>query len=152
MSTNLILLDDCDLHLLSSYTIRVAAKGYAIAYNSSTQEAIYLHRLIMNPPAGLEVDHINGNRLDNRRTNLRICTKSENMRNAVRPKESKHGLPKGVYLTKSRRNPYEVKFKYNTLTVRVGNFDSVEKAEKAYLRAIELFHGQFAYHTSRGEK
>jgi hypothetical protein len=39
----------------------------------------FLHRLIMSPPKGMEVDHVNGNKADNRRENLRVCTHAENM-------------------------------------------------------------------------
>lgn len=42
---------------------------------------VYMHRFIIDAPSHLQVDHINGNRLDNRRVNLRLCTVSENLRN-----------------------------------------------------------------------
>jgi len=69
-----ILIDDEDYEWVSAvkwYT----TSGYAKSYE------FRMHRLIMNAPPDMEVDHINGNGLDNRRANLRLCTKSQNQAN-----------------------------------------------------------------------
>ena len=56
----------------------------------------YLHRIVVgNIPSGLEVDHINGNKLDNRIENLRICSRIQNSRNT----SNRKGKFKGVYLS-----------------------------------------------------
>jgi hypothetical protein len=56
-----------------------------------------MHRMIMRPPKGMVVDHINGNGLDNRRCNLRICTRQENARNRRKHADGKSRFL-GVYL------------------------------------------------------
>jgi len=61
----------------------------------------YIHRLIMNPPKGMVVDHLNGDQTDNRRSNLRICTRSENGLNMRKPTRAKSGFR---YVYRSRRS------------------------------------------------
>jgi hypothetical protein len=66
---------------------RVGTHGYAL------RNQTLLHRLLMNPPPGMEVDHINGDRLDNRRENLRLVTHAENVANrALRNKVNESGF------------------------------------------------------------
>ena len=80
--------DDADVEWLSQFKWCVKASGgdtngcpYAartVRANSGF-ETIRMHRLIMDCPKGMEVDHLNSDRLDNKRANLKICTHSENM-------------------------------------------------------------------------
>ena len=62
-------------------------KGYAVRKikQDGKQRTIYMHRVILKPPVGLESDHLNGNGCDNRRCNLRSCTHSQNLRNSRKP-------------------------------------------------------------------
>lgn len=79
-----ILYDKEDEVLFLSRKWHISDTGYAVWRGIDTdgiKKTIRLHRLIMNAPQGLVVDHRNGNKLDNRRINLRICTISENSRN-----------------------------------------------------------------------
>lgn len=105
----------------------------------------YCHRVIWNLfngpiPDELEVDHINGNSLDNRIENLRLVTKSKNMIN--RPCfNKKSGLPKGV--TKMRGRFVSRIRQDNTITV-LGYFKTPEEAGEAYQKASETIHGEFA--------
>lgn len=125
--------------------------GYAAVREG--KKYVYLHRKLMNAPVGTVVDHINGDKLDNRIENLRMCTVSENARNAVHTSK-KDSLPKGVYKhpNPKRTKPYQVKFKWNCTTVSYGYYATVEEAAAAYLRGIELYHGEFATHLSRKEE
>jgi hypothetical protein len=71
-------IDDADLPLVQALRLRRHPAGYAQVARAS---GALLHRILMNPPAGLEVDHINRDRLDNRRCNLRVVTRSVNGHN-----------------------------------------------------------------------
>lgn len=150
-----VLVDKEYAEVLSNKRLSLISSNYVWVYDSETKSGEYLHRFIIGDAArGLDVDHINGNKLDNRRVNLRTCTRSENLRNAKRPDTKKDGLPKGVYkhTDTKRKKPYQVKFKFENTWVCYGYYKTVCEAEAAYLRAIEFYHGQFAYHTSRKEE
>ena len=75
-----VLVDDEDLELIKPFSWFANAKNYVqgTKYRGVKKVRHYLHRLIMNPPAHLQIDHINKDRLDNRRSNLRIVTRQEN--------------------------------------------------------------------------
>lgn len=101
-----------------------------------------LHRFILNTPDGLYTDHINNDKLDNRKSNLRVCTQSENMANVL-PIKNKSSKYKGVYLNK-RENKWYVQARFKNKRVFIGIFDDEIEAAKAYdKKALELF-GEFA--------
>lgn len=90
---------------------------------------VYLHGLIMQPPKGLEVDHIDGNGLNNLRSNLRIVTRRQNMQN-------QHGIQKtsahrGVYWNPAA-NKWQAYVHYGNKTKYLGVYHSQEDA--AYVR------------------
>ena len=96
------LVDDEDYELLSqwNWTAHIARQGrvvYAVRYlRKPHRHSIGMHRFIMNAPKGMEVDHINGNSLDNRRSNLRICSRIQNSWNMKLSKSNTSGF-RGVY-------------------------------------------------------
>lgn len=99
---------------------------------------IYLHRFLMQAPAGFHVDHINGDGLDCRRANMRLCTNAQNSMNRAPRK----GQFKGVGLRESGK--WRAQLRTNGRTIYVGLFDTPEEAAAAYdRRAVELF-GEFA--------
>lgn len=103
---------------------------------------VLLHRLIMNAPRGVEIDHINRNRLDNRRENLRFATDAENVRNAKLSKKNSTGF-KGVYFCQVTIR-WVAAIRVNGRNYHLGSYDSAEKAALAYdFAAIDL-HGEFA--------
>lgn len=105
-----------------------------------------MHREIMGLSIGdqREVDHINGNRLDNRRCNLRLATHEQNMHNARRRKDNSSGF-KGVSW-KVRDRKWYAAIEISGKRIHLGVFDTAEEAHVAYCGAADRLHGEFANH------
>lgn len=110
--------------------------------NAGNRKLIAMHRIIANTPEGLVTDHINGDKLDNRKINLRICEHSQNHCNRPKQKNNRSGF-KGVSYHKSTGFYYSyVCFKGKRQCL--GNFKTAELAHEAYKRKALELHGQFA--------
>lgn len=103
---------------------------------------IYLHRLVLNTPDGVATDHINGNTLDNRRENLRTCSKKENLRNRGKQKNNVSGY-KGVY--RHRDGAWVAKIQVDGKHRALGSFKTKEEAAFVYNNAAKKYFGEFAY-------
>lgn len=101
---------------------------------------VYLHREIMGNPPGVQVDHRNGDGLDNRRSNLRLATNTQNHGNMRLRKTSRTGF-KGV---RKLRTCFSASIFVDGKTVRLGTFSSVEEAANAYDDAAREAWGEFA--------
>jgi len=137
------IVDADDFEWLNQYTwcINGTGRGKWYACRMEGRTMIRMHRMIMNAPKGMLVDHINGNGLDNRRSNLRLCTPRQNMGN--RRKCRGKSAYKGVFYHKIDGKRY-AKIKYKGETIHLGTFDDDVEAARAYDRkAVELF-GEFA--------
>jgi hypothetical protein len=102
-----------------------------------------MHRVILNEPDGLEVDHVNGNGLDNRRSNLRICTHDQNTRNRRSKKSGTSSRFIGVRWNKQSRKwiaAYETGGRERYL----GSFDKEEDAARVRDKAVAREWGEFA--------
>lgn len=100
----------------------------------------FLHRVVAQALPTDFVDHINGDALDNRRENLRLCTHAENMRNRRRHKNNATGF-KGVY---PYRGGYRAQVRANGKKYQRGSFATPEEASAAYAEMATDLHGSFA--------
>ncbi|WP_223996484.1 HNH endonuclease [Burkholderia gladioli] len=135
--------DDC-VALLSRFSWRLNSYGYAItniAREDGSRTAIAMHRMIVGRDIGdLQVDHINGDRLDNRRANLRLCSFTENTRNRGMHKNNKSGF-KGIYAKRSR---WVAAIKLNYRRIYLGAYPTPEEAHEVYCLWADMLHGEFA--------
>jgi hypothetical protein len=139
------LVDDADYELVSAHKWCMHTIGYACTYiGTPKQEGFLLHRFLVGLGKGDKrcVDHINGNKLDNRRENLRICSHAENMRNRKINKNNTSGF-KGVRRN-HRGEKWCARIKVDGVMVGLGSYDTREAAHEAYKAAALKYHGEFA--------
>lgn len=117
-------------------------KGYATRsdYTTGKQQFILLHRWLLNAPAGVEVDHIDGNRLDCRRRNLRFTDDHGTAQNRKRPCSNTSGF-KGVAQTVTGRWRADIQCQH--AKHYLGTFDTPAAARRAYTHAARKMHGKF---------
>jgi len=130
--------DDEDYPELSKHKWMFSGSGYA----SRTNKSILMHRVIMSAPRGLEVDHINMDKLDNRKENLRLCTPTQNRMNTGLRSNNKTGY-KGVFYYK-RTGKYAVAIAYLKKRIHLGYYDSAEEAALVYNKKSKELYGEFA--------
>lgn len=123
---------DADLFDLVSKMYWTVTRGYAKNIATNT----LLHRYIINCPKDKVVDHINHNKLDNRKSNLRICTRHENSCNR-RP------IKRGI--TQIESGKYTVSITFNYKNIYLGSYDTYEDALKVRLKAEEEYFGEFQF-------
>lgn len=130
--------DESDTDLLAMYSWRIDGRGYAVTQvqNDGVRKTILMHRLILKAPKGLQVDHINHDKLDNRRLNLRLCTSSQNHMN-------RKNLPSGTYWDGSRGR-WASQIKMNNKRRFLGRFDRRQDAIDAYMHARKILFGDFS--------
>mgnify|MGYP000993593137 CR=1 FL=1 len=131
------IVDSDDFDLLNRYNWHFQSRGYAC-----NEKLGLLHRFITNCPKGMVVDHINGDNLDNRKENLRICTQTQNTFNSkgVDNKTSKY---KGVYWAKIKTK-WKAQIHINKKNTYLGLFDSEIDAAKKYDEIAYSLYGDFA--------
>jgi len=105
--------------------------------------AIIMHRLITDVNSGVEIDHINGNKIDNRKNNLRYCSRSENVKNVGIRKDNKSGY-KGVSWVERDRK-WCAYISSNGKRYSLGHYSDPHLAAIAYNNAAKILHGEFAF-------
>lgn len=140
------IVDDDDYEKINSTRWNCNSFGYAVRVQRTKQdynkkEVLIMHRLIMKAEKGELIDHINGNKLDNRKENLRFADKSKNAMNMHRVYGK---IPyKGVYFDKSK-NLYTVRIVIDGKHTHIGRYKTPEEAAKAYDEAALKYYGEFA--------
>lgn len=120
-----ILVSEKDKFLLFKHRWFISSSGYAVTKIEG--KLISLHRLIMEAKTGQEIDHINRNKLDNRRSNLRFSNRYAQMKNA-RYKVGKCG----VLGVKANYNKWIARRRVNGKRIYLGSFNTTEEAQTAY--------------------
>ncbi len=132
--------DAADYEWLSRWTWYMHSGGYAA--RNERGKTILMHRQIMQPSEGVLVDHGDGNKANNCRSNLRFCDRAENQRNTPK-KRGCASRYKGVFYDKRCRKWF-AKYRHNGKYHGLGYFDLEVDAARAYDRAAVLHYGQFA--------
>lgn len=141
------IVDDADFAELSRWKWSLSSRGYAVRSapregrgKRASRPIILMHRQILNSPLDLHSDHINGDKLDNRRVNLRICTCAENMRNR-RPR----GLRRYKGVERTRNGKFCAVVHANGGRKRSKRFITEADAAREYDRLAVAVWGEFAW-------
>jgi HNH endonuclease/AP2 domain len=136
-----ILVDDEDYEFLNQFAWQVDKENsVAMHFNGKT---MLLHRFIINPPKGLEIDHIDGNRLNNQKSNLRLATSSQNKINRGPRKDNKSGY-KGVSWHKQQEK-WTARIMTSGKYLSLGLFKDIRLAAQAYNEAAVRYYGAYAW-------
>lgn len=138
------LIDDKDYDIVKGHKWRILRKNNNIRYVVDMNGRIYLHRLICNAPKGMAVDHINYDTMDNRRSNIRICTIKNNIVNARPSRRKKTSNYKGVYFAK-RKQKYMARITQDYKRISLGYYDCEKQAAMIYNWHALRNWGGYAY-------
>jgi hypothetical protein len=137
------IVDDDDYNELSKYKWQYTTfTGHEYARRAVNYTSQNMHRFIMNPPNGMEVDHINGNGLDNRRCNLRICTPTQNQWNSKTPITNTSGYKCVIW--EPKLNKWRVRIRKDGKRYTIGYYKNIEDAHKAQVEYSIKLHGEFS--------
>lgn len=137
------LIDHADLPLIEGQTWDPLRRGNGKIYARSRQQPhVLMHRVILGAADGDVVDHVNGNGLDNRRCNIRICSSGQNSQNSKAHRDSLSGF-KGITWDKWKQG-WKARISCDKRTVVLGLFPTAAEAAHAYDEAARRLHGEFA--------
>ena len=131
MINTLLKVDSDRNSLLEQHSFSDNGGGYAVAWVNGKKQ--YMHHLVLPKKEGFVVDHINGNKYDNRRENLRLITQRGNAINAKISKNNRSGQA-GVFFD-ARINKWLARISPNGKSVHLGSFESIEDAIQARKKA-----------------
>lgn len=137
------LIDDEDFLEVAKHKWHFDNGGYArcqMKIGIRKQRPLLMHRLIMRPEKGLEVDHIDGNKLNNQKSNLRICRRFQNSANRKLSKNNTSGYKGVTRQGKKWIAQIGCLWKHTS----IGSFDTAEEAARAYDRVARDKFGKYA--------
>lgn len=138
------LVDDEDYAELSQFKWTAQRSRYSFyAARYEGKKYVYMHRAIMQPGPGLEIDHKDGNKLNNLRSNLRIATRAQNMRGFLRNRVTKTSRYRGVHFY-HRDNKWHARITFESKSLHLGYFELEFAAALAYDRKCRELFGNFA--------
>lgn len=130
-----------DEYLLRFRYFNINSKQYPYLRCKIGEKRYMLHNLILQPPEGYIVDHINGNIFDNRRENLRLVTKQQNCMNRKTNKGVAH---KGIsYIQSNSYRPYVARIYVNGNKIHLGSFATLEEAINIREEAEIKYFGEY---------
>jgi len=140
-SDKLMKVDDEDYEELSKHKWWFNNKGYphTYIYVDNKRTSIFMHQILIKPPKGLQIDHIDRDKLNNQRDNLRIATQSQNNMNRIKQKNTSSKY-KGVSWHKEHKK-WRAYITFKDKYIHLGYFTNEDDAGRAYnKRAKELFN------------
>lgn len=140
----LVMVDDEDYEYLNQFYWFVDSYGSVSSkLGGKGRRGMLLARLLLNPPDNLEIDHIDGNRLNNQKSNLRLATSSQNKINRGPRIDNKSGY-KGVSWH-SQRKKWTARIMINGNNKHLGLFENLVEAARSYNVAALEYYGPFAW-------
>lgn len=127
-----------DYELIKNYCWYIDYYGYV--QTNIKKRHILFHRFIMNPPDNMDIDHKNGNTTDNRKSELRLCTRQQNLFNVGLRKNNKSGTT-GV--CKNQSNNWYAQICVSGKVIHLGTFSEKNDAIKARKDAEKKYFGNF---------
>lgn len=135
--------DDVDYRKLLNYKWHLNGEGYAASGTKNKGVPQLMHRIIFDNPRGWFIDHINEDKLDNRRNNLRLCSNRQNLSNRGKQKNNTSGYKGVTWL--SANKVWIAQIKVNGKNIYLGSFkDKEDAASCRWASSIEI-HGDFAH-------
>lgn len=140
------LIDDTDFKLISKYSWTIHKKAHGVCYAQRTvikrgkSGSVYMHRSVKRAQKGQIVDHINGNGMDNRRANLRLCSQAANLQRGRIRSSNTSGF-RGVSKSNGK---WKAQIAHERKNKHLGYFSTKEDAAKAYDTAAAKIFGKYA--------
>lgn len=135
------LVDDADAPTIAAHSWRIDANGYAVS--GPGKALVYMHRLLLQPPAGVQVDHANRQPLDNRRANLRYADAHLQAHNR-RKRPNSTSAYWGVARHPNHRHPWRAQIRIHGRQRHLGCYSTEAEAAQAYDAAARAHYGDAA--------